>query len=169
MNPLTPASLGLLYLFAVAVPLARIDFREHRLPNRLVLPAFPITTVGQLAALVLGMASGSLSEELSRFGQAWLCALLTFALGLFVNRFGSLGMGDVKLLAAISLALGWFSGYLVLVAVTLGFGLGVAGILVTALWRKQRMGQSIALGPYLLSGFAVAGVLLCWPAPPGAV
>lgn len=164
-NIFTPAALGVVYLLIAAIPLARIDAREHRLPNRLVVPAFPVTLVGQLASLILALAAGSWRSDLAKFGQAWLCALVTFALALLVNRYGSLGMGDVKLLAAIALALGWFSGFLVLVAVTAGFGLGVAGILVRGLLQKQRMGQSIALGPFLLSGFALAGALLCWPAP----
>ena len=150
----TPAALGPLYLLAVAYPLGRIDVRERRLPNRLVLPAFPVTLLGQL-----------LAWQPQRITQALLVAVVAFGAGLLANRAGSLGMGDVKLIAAIALALGWFSPFAVLVAVSLSFGFGVLAIAIIALRQKKEMGRSIALGPYLLVGFASAVGFLAWPAP----
>ncbi|MEY4019430.1 MAG: hypothetical protein RLZZ590_730, partial [Actinomycetota bacterium] len=54
MNAELFAWLGPIYLLTVAWPLTRIDLRERRLPNRLVVPAFPVTLLGQLLASVLG-------------------------------------------------------------------------------------------------------------------
>lgn len=165
MQLLTPAILGPLYLLAVAVPLAIADAKTHRLPNRLVLPAFPVTLLGQLTALVLAAFEGDFLVAGSALTQALLAGVLAFGAGLLANRFGSLGMGDVKLVAAIALALGWFSPFSVLVALTLSFAIGVLALGFLALRHRREMGRSIALGPYLLVGFGVACGLLAWPAP----
>jgi leader peptidase (prepilin peptidase)/N-methyltransferase len=143
---LTPAALGILYLLAVAWPLAKTDFKEHRLPNRLVLPAFGVTLVGQLAALLLG-------DEMQKLWQALSISLLVFSLGLLMNRYAGLGMGDVKLLAAMALSLGWFSGELVFYSVLLASVLATLAVVWLRIRNKATASQAIALGPYLLLGY----------------
>jgi leader peptidase (prepilin peptidase)/N-methyltransferase len=143
------ALLGPAYLIAVAVPLARIDIREHRLPNKLVLPLFPIALLGQLVASFIG-------GDWQRLASAAVAAAVAFVLGLIVNHFAALGMGDVKLIAGMSLALGWFNPLLPLLALVAGFMAATVFVLVLLMLRKTRMGSSIALGPYLLFGFATA-------------
>lgn len=139
------AFLGPLYLVLVAIPLAKIDLREHRLPNRLVLPAIPITLLGQLLSCLVG-------ASWSMLGQAVAAALLAFVAGLLLNRFATLGMGDVKLIAAISLMLGWFSPVMPLLALFLAFLLATVVLLPKLVFRRLGLGRSIALGPYLLAG-----------------
>lgn len=149
------AWLGPLYLVAVAWPLTVIDVRERRLPNRLTLPVFPITLFGQGIAVLLG-------EDVGRLIVAVLIAIVTFAIALMLNLFAGLGMGDVKLIAGISLALAWFSPILPAVAILISFlAAGAASLALLAL-RKTRMGSSIALGPYLLFGFLVCFIAQGW-------
>lgn len=143
------AMLGPAYLVAVAVPLAVIDIREHRLPNKIVLPLVPITLLGQVIAGLLG-------ADWQRMGTAAIAALLAFAAGLVANRFASLGMGDVKLITGMTLALAWLNPFSPLVALVAGFMAATVFVLVLVMLRKTRMGSSIALGPYLLFGFATA-------------
>ncbi len=149
MNAELFAWLGPIYLIAVAWPLTRIDLRERRLPNRLVVPAFPITLLGQLLASVLGGSWLSL-------GIAIACGFCSFVVGLLVNHFAHLGMGDVKLIAAITLALAWFNPLLPFIALLLGFAVATAVVIAMLLRRKIKMGSTVALGPYLLVGFALA-------------
>jgi leader peptidase (prepilin peptidase)/N-methyltransferase len=139
----TPAALGILYLLAVAWPLARIDIREHRLPNRLVLPAFAATLIGQLVTLLLG-------ESPQRILRALAVAFLVFTLGLLCNRYAGLGMGDVKLLAAMALALGWFNAS-VLMALIL---VACASALLVSF--RAGLKRAIALGPHLFVGFGAS-------------
>lgn len=145
--------LGPVYLLIVAWPLSRIDLRERRLPNVLVLPAIPVTLLGQTVG-------ATLSGEWWRLGSATLAATVAFAVGLAVNRGAGMGMGDVKLITAITLALGWFSPLSPLVALFIGFAAATLVILVLFLARKTKLGSSIALGPYLLIGFAASLVTL---------
>lgn len=143
------AWLGPAYLLAVAWPLARTDIREHRLPNRLTLPLLPIALVGQLVAAV---ASGQWSKLAISLG--W--AVAAFAVGLAINRVGTLGMGDVKLITGMSLSLGWFTPVGPLLALCAAFALATVVVLFLFVTRKARMGSSIALGPYLLIGFVIS-------------
>ncbi len=149
MNAELFAWLGPIYLIAVAWPLTRIDLRERRLPNRLVVPAFPITLLGHLLASVIGGSWLSL-------GIAMACGICSFVVGLLINYFAHLGMGDVKLIAAITLALAWFNPLLPFIALLLGFAVATAVVIAMLLRRKIKMGSTVALGPYLLVGFALA-------------
>ena len=136
-------------MLAVAWPLARTDMREHRLPNKFTLPLVPVALVGQVAA---AWSTG----EWSRLGVALGWAALTFVVGLGINRMGTLGMGDVKLITGMSLSLGWFTPAAPLIALAAAFGVATLVVLFLFATRKARMGSSIALGPYLLVGFVIA-------------
>jgi leader peptidase (prepilin peptidase)/N-methyltransferase len=83
-----------LYFTAVtawSVALARVDFREHRLPDRLTLPAIPIAA---------GLVAWSRPEALTFAVGA---AIATGTAGLLSQRFADLGWGDVKLLPSVGL------------------------------------------------------------------
>ena len=149
------SALGLGYLVLTAWPLAKTDILERRLPNKYVLPAFPITWLGQLLAGVNGAG-------FSNMLWALLAGVVTFTLSLLINRLGLLGMGDVKLMTVMALALGWFSTLLPIIA--LGLSFLIAG--VVAFWlllrRKIKLGGSMPLGPYLIAGFLGAVTLAVW-------
>ena len=149
------AWLGPLYLVAVAWPLMVIDLRERRLPNRLTLPAIPITLLGHGLAIMLG-------ADLGRLLGALVTASVAFVVCLLLNRFAGLGMGDVKLISGIALSLGWFSPLLPLAALLIAFVAAGAVSLALLALQKTRMGSSIALGPYLLFGFVVCFIAQGW-------
>ena len=149
------SALGLGYLVLTAWPLAKTDILERRLPNKYVLPAFPITWLGQLLAGVTGAGFVNMLWAL-------LAGVVTFTLSLLINRLGLLGMGDVKLMTVMALALGWFSTLLPIIA--LGLSFLIAG--VVAIWllmrKKLKLGGSMPLGPYLIAGFLGAVTLAVW-------
>lgn len=149
------SALGLGYLALTAWPLAKTDIFQRRLPNKYVLPAFPITLLGQVAA---GIASGIWWNML----WATLAMFATFLVSLGVNRLGLLGMGDVKLMSVISLALGWYSVALPVFALLISFF--VAGIvaLILLVVGKIKLGGSMPLGPYLIVGFFGAITVGAW-------
>ena len=148
---MTFALLGPIYLLAVARPLAATDLRQFRLPNRLVLPGIPIALFGQL--LAVGFGSPWLS-----LGVAVSLAVLVFGLGLLANLRGLLGMGDCKLMALMTLCLGWFDPLVAGAAIGYGFALAGVGILILVTTGRITMRSRLPLGPYLLAGFAVACV-----------
>ena len=149
------AWLGPIYLLAVAWPLSVVDIRERRLPNKYTLPAFPTTLFGQLIAVCGG-------ADATRLLLALFAGVLAFSACLALNRYAGLGMGDVKLIAAITFALGWFSPLLPAIAVAIALALAGVVALAMIMRRKANMGSSIALGPYLLVGFALSFIALGW-------
>jgi leader peptidase (prepilin peptidase)/N-methyltransferase len=130
-----------------------IDLREHRLPNRLVLPAFPVAFLAQLIATII-------SADWARQVFALLVALACAALGLGANYIDALGMGDVKLATVIALTLGYFNPWLPVIAIGIAFVLAFAVVIVLITLGKVKIGSSIPLGPYLLVSFL--GANLSW-------
>ena len=149
------SALGLGYLVLTAWPLAKTDILERRLPNKYVLPAFPITWFGQIVA-------GGLGAGFLNMLWALLAGAITFAISLVINRMGLLGMGDVKLMTVMSLALGWYSPLMPIIALGLSFLIAglVAVVLLAA--RRIKLGGSMPLGPYLIAGFLGAITLAVW-------
>jgi len=135
-----------LYLALAAIPLTVIDLREHRLPNRLVLPAFPIALLAQIVAVLVG-------ADWVHLAFAFSLSLGVFVVGILANYWDWLGMGDVKLASALALTLGFFSPIGSLIAIGLAFVLAFAVVLVQLSIGKATLGQSIPLGPYLLLSF----------------
>jgi leader peptidase (prepilin peptidase)/N-methyltransferase len=149
------SALGLGYLVLTAWPLAKTDILERRLPNKYVLPAFPITWLGQIVAGVLG--AGFLNML-----WALVAGAITFAISLVINRMGLLGMGDVKLMTVMSLALGWYSPLLPIIALGLSFLIAGLVTIILLAARRIKLGGSMPLGPYLIAGFLGAITLAVW-------
>ena len=149
------SALGLGYLVLTAWPLAKTDILQRRLPNKFVLPAFPVTLLGQVLA---GIVSGIW------WNMLWgtLAMLITFAISLGVNRMGFLGMGDVKLMSVMALALGWYSAALPVIALLISFLIAGAVAIYLVAIGKMKLGGSMPLGPYLLVGFFGAITVGAW-------
>lgn len=141
-----------LYLVSISVALALIDLDTRRLPNAIVLPAYPI------AAVLLGVAA-VLAGDL---GDAFTALLGAFALGgvylvLAVARPGGMGMGDVKLAGVLGLFLGWL-GIPTLLVGAIGASL-IGGVVAAVLLIAGRAKEPVPFGPILLAG-AWLGILL---------
>ena len=127
--------------------LSIIDFKSHRLPNKLV--GWFIATQILIVAVISWMAS-----DLDRFGTALGIAGVTtivYLLLYLVSR-GSLGMGDVKFAFPLGLCVGWYSANQWLLAIFVSFliaGLvAVIGLVTKRITRKSRL----AFGPYMFLG-----------------
>ncbi|CAB4624874.1 unannotated protein [freshwater metagenome] len=149
------SALGLGYLVLTAYPLAKTDILERRLPNKYVIPAFPITWLGQVLAGFFGAGFVNML-------WAFIAAAVTFALALAINYLGLLGMGDVKLMTAMSLSLGWYSPILPIIAIGISFLIAGATALGLLVSKRIKLGGSMALGPYLLAGFLGTITLVVW-------
>lgn len=136
----------LFYVSIIAIPLAIIDIREHRLPNRLTLSAVVIT----FCCLVLAAA---ISGDWLKLLVASSIAVGTFLIGWWLAAKGGIGMGDVKLLVSLNAIAGYLSPLLPLFAMTAGFVLATAISGIRIVLKKLNPKGAIALGPYLLIGF----------------
>jgi leader peptidase (prepilin peptidase)/N-methyltransferase len=137
------ASIPSLAVAAVAPRLTLLDLTEHRLPNRLVVPPL----IAGIAALGLGWAATGVPPLVPLLAAAIYSGAL-FVLALF----GGIGMGDVKLAAALGLA-----------SPTLAVAVGspllaflCGGIAAMAVLIRRGPRARIAFGPFLLAGYFAA-------------
>ncbi|MFF9084125.1 prepilin peptidase [Streptomyces rubiginosohelvolus] len=149
-----PELVGWLALAPVAVLLAVVDRRVHRLPDPLTLP------LAAAAVLLLGGAA-----LLPGHAGSWTSGLLGglalggFYLLLFLINPNGMGFGDVKLALALGVALGWYGWTVLFVGGFAGFLFGAAYGLVLVLLRRTGRRTGIPFGPFMIAG-ALTGVLL---------
>jgi leader peptidase (prepilin peptidase)/N-methyltransferase len=143
------SSLALVGFLVLSIALAFIDFREKRLPNRLLLPAYP-------TLLLLLLAASWQENHLDALLRALAASVVLFGFYLVLKLVNSsgLGAGDVKLAALIGLTLGWLGWPQVFIATAMAF-IGAAVVATIGLIaRKLSLKSQIAFGPYMLAG--------CW-------
>jgi len=144
--PLELAALTLFCWFALAITL--IDWAEFLIPDGLSLPLLALGLVAGISG-VHGDAVGSLGGALS--GAALFEAIRR--IGARLARRPVMGLGDVKLIAAIGAWVGW-SG--VPVAVFVGCAVGsLFGLSLIASGLRQRS-DPIPFGPFLMVGALAA-------------
>lgn len=143
-----------LYLLCLAVVLSVIDIRTHTLPDRHVLPAYPV------AGMLLG-AAALLSGQPAHLWRA-LAGLL--ALGalywiLWAIYPAGMGFGDVKLAGMLGLYLGFLGWNHVLLGAAAGFVAGGLWGVALIVARRGTAKSHIPFGPSMLAG-ALAVMLL---------
>jgi leader peptidase (prepilin peptidase)/N-methyltransferase len=124
--------------------LAYWDVTEHRIPNRIVVPA-------STACAALLFAEGIRVQHL--LGGV---ALLALMLGLSLAWPASFGMGDVKLALLLVLGLGEVATEALVLGLVLAAAFGV--VLMLRYGRSASM-RSLPLAPFLSSGAAVVMLL----------
>lgn len=136
-----------LFLMAISVALALIDLDTHRLPDRIVLPAY---AVGGGLLVVAGLLEGDGWSLLRALVGGASAFLLYLVLGL--TKPGAMGFGDIKLAGLLGLYLGWAGWSALVIGVFGGFVIGgVVAVTLLAARRVSRTG-GIPFGPSMLAG-----------------
>ncbi|QZN84256.1 A24 family peptidase [Cellulomonas sp. C5510] len=146
-----------LYLTAIGVALALIDLDSQRLPDKLVLPSYPMALVLlALASWNPGGASdwGALVRAVT--GGAVMFAVYLLIVLLYPR---GMGQGDVKLAGVLGMYLAWAGWGNLVVGWFAAFLLG--GIVGISLVAGRRAGRRTAIpfGPWMLLG-AATGLLV---------
>ena len=129
-------------LFPLLLVLAVVDWRTFEIPNGLNLAIFLLGLV-QLAADL---------ENWPLYVIGGCSVSLLFLLLWFLTGGKGLGMGDVKLMAAAGLLLGWPR---ILLAMILG---SLSGAVIHSLRMRRGAGRRLAFGPYLAAGIWVSAL-----------
>jgi leader peptidase (prepilin peptidase)/N-methyltransferase len=146
-----PDMLAFTFLGALGVALAAIDISVQRLPDRLVLPGYPVLIVLLAIAALVGHDPGAL-------GRALLGGLVLggIYLALALLRPGGIGGGDVKVAGLAGLALGWLGWPTLIAGAALGFILSAVVSLALIAARRITLHSVICFGPFLLGGTLLA-------------
>lgn len=141
------AVLGLLWPCAVA------DYREFRIPNKLILLALAAWVVVTVPECIL--AGSSCIYILINEGIATVGAVVICVICMLVSR-GGLGMGDLKLMATMALFMG-ISGicYALIFSVFVAFVVSVI-LLIT---KKKNRKDVIPFAPFILAGTIISLIL----------
>ena len=138
---------AMLYLMAISVALALIDLEVHRLPNSVVLPAYPVIAVLLAVAAALSGDWGAVLRAgigLVVLGGAYL------ALAIAVP--GGMGLGDVKLAGVLGLVLAYLGWGPLAVGAFGAFVLGGTFAIGLIVVGRAKRGSGIPFGPWVLGG-----------------
>ena len=139
-----------LWFIGWALVLARIDIREHRLPNRMVAVCFAGCVIATLMHAVV-------AEDVTALVTPAIASLAAAACFLIGHVTGGIGMGDVK----FALVTGWMLGTIGWSAVWWGHVVAfvIAGVVVAGGWllRGWRRESPVPFGPFMGVGVIVAG------------
>ncbi len=134
-------------LGALGMALALIDLEVRRLPNALVIPAYPVA----LALLFLAAVTGQAWDNLGRA----LLGMVAMSAAYFVLWFSypaGMGWGDVKLAGLLGLFLAWLGWAELVLGFWYGFlAGGIVGIALM-LFRGAGRKSEIPFGPFMLLG-----------------
>jgi leader peptidase (prepilin peptidase) / N-methyltransferase len=135
------------WITAIGVPLAATDIAVHRLPNRLVLPSYPIMIALLGLAAFLDHTPASLLRALA--GMLTLLTLYALPYYLLPNAIAG---GDVKLAGVLGLGLGWASWSALLTGTFLAWILAAFSRLILRATHTVNRDAPIPLGAFLITG-----------------
>lgn len=130
-------------LFSMLLVLSVIDWRTFTIPNGINLVIFLLGAVRLVTDL----------ENWPLYLTGMVSVSLVFLLLHILTGGNGLGMGDVKLVAAAGLLLGWQK---MLLAVLVG---SVSGALIHSVRMRGGEGKKLAFGPYLAAGIWLAALV----------
>lgn len=138
-----------LYLAAIGLALALIDLDTHRLPDPIVLSAYPVLTVLLTVASWAGDDWAALLRAVIGGAVLWVLYFVLLAIK------GGMGFGDVKLAGVLGAGMAWLGWGTLVVGAFAAFLLG--GIFGLALIVAGRAGgkTKVPFGPWMVLGAAV--------------
>jgi leader peptidase (prepilin peptidase)/N-methyltransferase len=126
-----------------------VDLEVKRLPDALVLPAYPA------AAVLLALCS-AVTGDWWAWLRAAVCAgaaVACFLVAALASPVADgLGLGDVKLAGVLGALLGWLGWYQAAMGLITGFAIGGLVAMLLLVLRRVRRSGSIPLGPAMLAG-----------------
>ena len=137
-------SLKYLLLTPFIISVFAIDFKDHIIPDRLILILFEI---GMISSVIEGF------DSLNIFIDRLLGMTIGFAifgiitlLGGFIAKKKAMGYGDVKLMAALGLIFGIMG---ILMIIVISFLIAAIVSVVLLIVKKKKFTEYIAFGPYI--------------------
>lgn len=145
-----------------------IDFKYYVIPNSATILIFLCgvawTLLGTLTDIFQNIYGGSFLKNFGAvfpsFGGVGISHLVGVAVGLlflllivFVSRGRAMGMGDVKIMAALGLLFGWPD---IILIIALSFILGTIVAIPLLIWKRKKITDMLPFGPFIvISAFII--------------
>lgn len=142
-----------LALVTIMWPIAITDYRELRIPNKLILTGILLRVIILVMELFFEwdtLQTTVISEGIATIGAAVICIIC-----MLISK-GSLGMGDLKLMMLMGLMLG-VEGICYAMFLSIFFSFAAAVILLVM--RKKKKNDAIPFAPFILAGTVTAMIL----------
>ena len=137
------------YLAVTGAVVSAIDLAARRIPNVIVIPAYPITA----ALLAVASVPSGLWWPLGRAGIA-ATGLAAFYLVLGLAFPAGMGLGDVKWAGILGAYLGWLGWSPVITGTLIAFLTAAIAVLALRLLRRRQ--SSLPMAPFMTLGAIVA-------------
>ena len=144
-------TLKYLLLTPLLISVLTIDFKEHIIPDRLILILFEI---GMLFSIIEGFDSLNIFVDriLGMVIGVGIFGIITLIGGLLAKK-KAMGYGDVKLMAALGLIFGEIG---ILMIIVIAFLIAAIVSIVLLVSKKKKFTEYIAFGPYIsIASFVV--------------
>ena len=137
-------TLKYLLLTPLLISVLTIDFKEHIIPDRLILILFEI---GMLFSIIEGFDSLNIFVDriLGMVIGFGIFGIITLIGGLLAKK-KAMGYGDVKLMAALGLI---FGEIVILMIIVIAFLIAALVSIVLLVAKKKKFTEYIAFGPYI--------------------
>ena len=137
-------TLKYLLLTPLLISVLTIDFKEHIIPDRLILILFEI---GMLFSIIEGFDSLNIfvNRILGMVIGFGIFGIITLIGGLLAKK-KAMGYGDVKLMAALGLIFGEIG---ILMIIVIAFLIAALVSIVLLVAKKKKFTEYIAFGPYI--------------------
>lgn len=146
----TVPQIKLLSLVMIMLPVAAVDLRVQKVPNRLLIAALAIRLVIYVVEFIISVPAAFNTLKDNLLGAAVVGGFFLLLLLVFKN---SIGMGDIKLFAVMGMYQGlWGAINSVFFALMVSFVFAV-GLLIT---RKKGRRDTISFGPSIFIGTVIA-------------
>ena len=139
-------------VFSLVITMGYIDFKEHIIPNPLVLTGMGIWGIGAVIEVLLGKTPIKELLSFSLLGFA-VCGGLLLVLAVILKS--GLGMGDVKMFAMLGLLYGLGDTYSLLICTMIP--MAIFALILLAIKKVDRK-ASLPMAPFTVLAFLV-GIL----------
>lgn len=138
--------------------IARIDYTEHRIPNRILWILLLVRSFFLLVEIIWRGIAGSEGWRFTNLFRSCVGLLVGLAIMLLVYVVSrhAIGMGDVKLSAVIGFFMGMTGWY---IAMIFGSILAAGFSIVQLIRKKMKLKDEIPLGPFLAAGVVIAVII----------
>ncbi|MDA8282168.1 MAG: A24 family peptidase [Actinomycetota bacterium] len=137
------------YLAGISAVVSATDLAARRVPNPIVLPAYPVTA----ALLVVACLPSGPWWPLARAGIA-AAVLGGFYLALGLAFPAGMGLGDVKWAGVLGAYLGWLGWSAIATGTLIAFLAAAVALAATRLARQRR--ATLPMAPFMTLGAVVA-------------